>query len=379
MRAFVAFVICSAFAVSATAAGATPPSALGQAQRLSGLHAQRPIRTVTESSARFNADAVRMLDRAYPRALQSTDDRLYAGLGLLPTGSSARARLVASATASNALYDPAARVLRLRRKPAPRSSPMCPRTASRRPSRGRSSIVANAASIDSGLALYASSTTMKPAGVVYVNRRAGATTGTPLDRFLSLERTAGLGPGRTFVLRLRSVGGAYAVSTALRTFPQTTEQVLHLDAFLERTRALPIVLPSRVDNRALQTSETLSVAETFGELDVAAYLRGFALPRSDEIAAGWGGGRLALYAGTDNTETVALVLRWDSADDAAAWRSLAPALVLSAFPAAQERACPAVERCWVYGSREIALASVRDMTVLASGSAGELVAATIAR
>ena len=287
-----------------------------------------------------------------------------------------RARL---ATASNALYDPAARVLRLRRKPAPNRAQVVHelvralvdqnvglrRLSALRPRDRDASLAANA--VVDGLAALAS------------GRRSGATTGTPLDRFLSLERTAGLGPGRTFVLRLRSVGGAYAVSTALRTFPQTTEQVLHLDAFLERTRALPIVLPSRVDNRALQTSETLSVAETFGELDVAAYLRGFALPRSDEIAAGWGGGRLALYAGTDNTETVALVLRWDSADDAAAWRSLAPALVLSAFPAAQERACPAVERCWVYGSGEIALASVRDMTVLASGSAGELVAATIAR
>ena len=43
-----AFVICAAL-VAPVAAAAAKPTALGQAERLSGLTARRPIRTVTES------------------------------------------------------------------------------------------------------------------------------------------------------------------------------------------------------------------------------------------------------------------------------------------------------------------------------------------
>jgi hypothetical protein len=379
VRAFVAFVICASLAGPAAAAGGVQPTALRQAERLSGLKARGPIRTVTESSKRFDADALRAFDRGYPRALQRVDDRLYAGLGLLPPGGSTRAKLVASASALKALYDPAARVLRLRRKPAPIRAEVVHelvralvdqnvglrRLSTLRPHDRDAALAANA--LVDGLAAAAS------------GRRAEAPRGAPVDRFLTLERTAGLGPGRTFVAQLRSVGGAFALSTALRTFPRTTEQVLHLDKFLQRERVLPIALPVQVDDRALHTSEKLSASETFGELDVRALLRAFALPNSVDLAAGWGGGRLALYVGADGATTTALVLRWDSADDAGAWRAAAPLLAASAFPGAEERMCPAVDHCWISGTREIASAAHGDVTVFASGAAGELVAAALAR
>jgi hypothetical protein len=379
VRAFVAFVICSALAVSAAAAGAAPPSALQQAEGLSGLNARGPIRTVKESSARFDADVLRALDRGYPRALQRTDDRLYADLGLVADGGSLRTRLVAAVTSTNALYDAAARILRMRARPAPTRAQLVHelvralvdqtvglrRLTALRPRDRDASLAANA--VVDGLAALAS------------GRRAPMLTGSPLDRFLALERAAGLGPGRAFVYQLRSIGGSFAVSTALRGFPRTTEQVLHLDKFLQHERALPIALPPRVDDRALDTSETIRSSETFGELDVRALLRAFAAGDADDVAAGWGGGRLALYTGADGSTTVALVLRWDTAADADAWRALVPRLVAAAFAGAQERVCPAVEHCWIAGTREIATTAERDMTVLASGTAAELVAATIAR
>jgi hypothetical protein len=133
-----------------------------------------------------------------------------------------------------------------------------------------------------------------------------------------------------------------------------------------------------VDDRALHTSETLTASETFGELDVRAVLRAFALPRSDSVADGWGGGRVALYTGAD-AATVAVVVRWRSQEDADEWRAAVPSLVGAAFPAVQERTCPAVDHCWVSGDRELAAASSGDLTVLASGTAGELVAASLAR
>src|SRR5438105_4395893 len=82
VRILVAFVICVVLAGQAGAAGAASPTALRQAERLSGLKAVRPIRTITESGRQFNVDVVRTLDRGYPRALQQLDDRLYVALGL---------------------------------------------------------------------------------------------------------------------------------------------------------------------------------------------------------------------------------------------------------------------------------------------------------
>ncbi|MFY9579369.1 MAG: hypothetical protein WAQ33_08585, partial [Gaiellaceae bacterium] len=87
----------------------------------------------------------------------------------------------------------------------------------------------------------------------------------------------------------------------------------------------------------------------------------------------------ALYVGAGGAATVALVLRWDTLDQAQAWRTLAPRYVAAAFPGVSERVCPAVDHCWVSAAREIASTGTGALTVLASGSAGELVAATLAR
>src|SRR5439155_8992135 len=84
--------------------------------------------------------------------------------------------------------------------------------------------------------------------------RAPALHGSPLDRFLELEAAAGLGPGRALAAELRYLGGSRGLATALRTFPQTTEQLLHVDKFLERERALPVRLPSNVGVAKLTTS-----------------------------------------------------------------------------------------------------------------------------
>src|SRR5919201_3311615 len=161
-------------------------------------------------------------------------------------------------------------------------------------------------------------------------------------------------------------------TASLRTFPATTEQVLHVDKFLEREPALPVSLAPVIRDLRLSRSET------FGELDVLALLRAFDLADADSVAAGWGGGRLALYTTADGLQSVALVLRWDTTDDAAEWRAAAPLYVAAAFPDAQERRCPAVEHCWLIGGRELAAASNGDLTVLASGAQGELIAATLA-
>jgi hypothetical protein len=164
--------------------------------------------------------------------------------------------------------------------------------------------------------------------------------GTPLDRFSALEYGAGLGPGRSLAAQLRYLGGRKALTTALRTFPQTTEQLLHVDKFLERERALPVTLPATAGGAPLVASET------FGELDVRSLLRAFNVPGAVATADGWGGGRLALYG-----KVAVIMLRWDTPDDAVQWQAAVPQYVAAAFPGETGHTCPPLDRCWSGGAR----------------------------
>jgi hypothetical protein len=189
--------------------------------------------------------------------------------------------------------------------------------------------------------------------------------GTPLDRFMTLERNAGFGPGRALAAQLHYLGGRAPVASAQRTFPQTTEQLLHVDKFLERERALPVRLPDIAGGKGLAASET------FGELDVRNLLQAFNVPSAATAAEGWGGGRFALYG-----DVAVLVLRWDTPDDAAEWRAAVPHYVAAAFPGAAARSCPPLDRCWS-GAGEIAAGVYGTTAVLASGPNAAAVAAAL--
>jgi hypothetical protein len=200
--------------------------------------------------------------------------------------------------------------------------------------------------------------------------RAPVLHGTPLERFLELESTTGLGPGRALAAKLRYVGGARALATALRMFPQTTEQLLHVDKFLERERALPVQLPSSIGTMRLVASET------FGELDVRNLLQAYRLARAGTVAAGWGGGRLALYRSSTNAYTAALVLRWDSVADAEEWRDTVPRFVAAAFGVTTGHDCPPLDRCWSTAN-EVGAGAIGARTVFAAGPDADLVGATL--
>src|SRR5262249_19180845 len=125
-----------------------------------------------------------------------------------------------------------------------------------------------------------------------------------LARFLALEEADGLASGRKLIAQLRYLGGNAAVRSALRTFPPTTSDVLHVDKFFQHESALPVARPATIGDLRLVHSET------FGELDVLALLQAFDFANADTVASGWAGGRLALYTTGDDGTSVALVLRW---------------------------------------------------------------------
>jgi hypothetical protein len=370
---FVAVVICAGLVVPVASASAPPGSPLlRRASQLSGLKVRRPVRVVVESGTRFETDVTRALDHEYPRGQQLVDDSLYIGLGLLPAQHSTRSTLVTSATVSRAYYDQTKRVLRVRRNPAPSRSELLHELVRalidqnfglRRlwglRARDRDAALAANMVID-GVASLASGALPSAVG------------SSRLARFLALEHYDGGVAGRRLITQLRYIGGNAAVHSALRTFPPTTADVLHVDKFLQRESATPVALPKTIVEFQLIRSET------FGELDVLELLRVFDVANADTVAAGWEGGRLALYRTGDGETSVALVLRWDTPEDAAEWLAAASTYVAAAFPDAQARHCPAVDHCWLTGDRELASAFSGNLTVLTSGMQGELVAAAIA-
>ena len=177
-------------------------------------------------------------------------------------------------------------------------------------------------------------------------------------------------PGKTLAKELRYLGGSRALASALRSFPQTTEQLLHIDKFLERERALIVRLPTRIGNWKL------SASETFGELDVRSLLRAFGIPNAVATAEGWGGGRIALYVSPAGETTAALSLEWDTIEDAAEWRDAIPRYVEAAFPGATARDCPPLDHCWS-ASSTVASEVLGATNVFASGPGAEAVAAAL--
>ncbi len=366
MEKIVAVVICLTLALSAADAPAasTNGGLLRKASRLSGLPVRRAVAEETLAGAQYDSAVLRAAYREYPRSLRKTDAELYARLGLMPN--SAKAQVTPPTTrASRAWYDPAARRLLLRRTPMPQRAQVVNelvralvdqnfnlRRIARLRVRDRDRALSAQAIVD-GTAALAS-------GI-----RASRIRGTPLERFLQLE--SGLDSGKALAKQLRYLGGSRALASALRMFPQTTAQLLHVDKFLEREPALAVRLPTRIGDWKL------SASETFGELDVRSLLLAFGVPNAVTAADGWGGGRVGLYVSPTGETTAALALKWDTIDDATEWRDAVMRYVGAAFPGATAHDCPPLDHCWS-GASTLATGVLGTASVFASGPGGNAIA-----
>jgi hypothetical protein len=367
---FVAVVICFVLVLPASvAASADGDALLRKASRLSGLRARHPIPTATLGAARYDSALRRAANRDYPRRLRDADARMYALLGL--RSESGPAQLLSRQT-SPAWYDPALRKLLLRGlRPPPRSRVLNELVRALVDQNFGLRRVAGLRSRDRDAALAAQGIVEGTAALASGVRAAPA-HGSPLERFLQLEAMAGPGPGRALAAELRYLGGSRALATALRTFPQTTEQLLHVDKFLERERALPVKLPSRIEDT------TLVASETFGEVGVRDLLQAYRLQNANVVAAGWGGGRLALYVSPAGDYTAVLDLRWDTVFDAEEWRAAVPQIVTAGFAISTAHDCPPLDACWLPANSPAA-GALGDRTVLASGPQAAVVAAALLR
>lgn len=337
------------------------------AVKLSGLGAQEPVRIVVERPVPFRQRRVKLLDRAYPRAEQTYDETVYRALGLVNGGKGVLRKKLIEMEDRTGVYDPVARTAYVQAGPGERAAALheivhalqdqhYDLSSTGRLPGGGDAAVAAAAAIEGHATLVAGT---------LAARRASSHGGGRLTRFVELRRGFTYTVGMRFAAELRNLGGRKALLGALRRPPETTEQIFHLDKFLERERPAAVVLPVNA------AGATLAGDGTFGELDVRALLAVFDVPRLDHVGTGWGGGRTGLYRGPFG-DTVLIALDWDTDRDAAQWAEAVATYVNEAFDAAspglpEPVACEAT-LCWQLGGRGIAFTREGERTSLALGT-----------
>lgn len=397
MRRFATVLICAGslcgtvllWAAAGLSASQAPPLDVASltriASKLSGLPAKRPVPVVVQSGAVFEAQWLRLLDQAYPPSEQTYDETMYRALGLLRPSETLRVALAVGAKEAIAVYDPVGRKLYARAGNASvRQSVLVSlvealedqsfdtRRVSALARANRDSGLAATAAVQGSAAL---SVEVLGGRTISVGRRATTSVrrpqshdsheGSRIALFLQLERAFPSTTGLRFVAALQNVGGRQAVLGALKRFPDTTEQVFHLDAFLARKPARAIELAASASGFTLQHSDT------FGELDVRALLAIFQIPRLDHVGAGWGGGLSAVYRGPGGSTAVALRLDWDTDLDAAQWAEAVYTYVNEAFDAdvpgfPPTTVCSATA-CWKVAGHNVALARAGTHTALVLG------------
>ena len=141
--------------------------------------------------------------------------------------------------------------------------------------------------------------------------------GTDLPPYLEHSLVFPYSAGAAFVDAIGTWGPA---NRALRSRPPvSTEQVIHPGKYRAGERPLP-VSPPRPPGRGWKRE----AAGTVGEFDTAELIRTSDSPvRAERAAAGWGGGRYALWSRGDR-DLLTLAWRWDTRRDAAEFVAALP-------------------------------------------------------
>ncbi|MBA3372917.1 MAG: hypothetical protein H0T98_05265 [Euzebyaceae bacterium] len=137
--------------------------------------------------------------------------------------------------------------------------------------------------------------------------------GSALERAPQYLRNALFFPylrGAAFVAQLRASGGNDAVDAAFQRPPETTEQILHPEAYSDDEPALDVSVAGRPGD-----GWTASQTYDFGEFDLVELFAGLGQDTSAEVGAGWGGGQVRSWRRGPDT-AVGLALTFDTAADA---------------------------------------------------------------
>lgn len=373
----------AALAVTVTPASAAPPLELPAltriASKLSGLKAKRKVKVVYLSRAAIEARALAILDREYPRDQRAYDETVYRALGLLSPNDPLRPSLLdVHVEGVRGLYDPVARTLYVRKGADVRQAVLHELVHAlqdqtfnlRRLSdlrRGKHDAGLAAAAAVEGSAALATDLTR-----ALSTRTFASHGGSHVRLFLGLEAAFPYTTGVRFASTLKNLGGDTAVYGSLRRFPETTEQIFHVDAFLAREAPAAVALPDVAGGMTLERSDS------WGELDVRALLAVFQVPRLDHVGEGWAGGRSAVYRDVAGELTTVIALDWENDADALQWREAVYTYVNEAFDADRpgfpaSAPCEA-DTCWSLGE-QIAFTRNGTHTALVLGRSVSQVAA----
>ena len=152
-----------------------------------------------------------------------------------------------------------------------------------------------------------------------------------LDRMPAILRETLLFPysaGLSYVQSAQAVGGWEAVDRFYDRMPESTEQVLHSEAYQAREHPVVVRLPDDLAGQ-LGAGWSVPLQDTFGELQLGIWLReaGVADATATAAAAGWGGDRLAVVEGPGGAWGVVIETTWDRAADATEFVDAAQAAV----------------------------------------------------
>ena len=130
--------------------------------------------------------------------------------------------------------------------------------------------------------------------------------------------------GATYLTPAQIQGGWPAVDAFYDRMPESTEQILHPEAYEARERPTVVDIADDLADQ-LGAGWSVPLEDTFGEFQLGIWLResGVTAPSATTAITGWGGDRLAVVEGPGGTWGVILETTWDTVADAAEFASAA--------------------------------------------------------
>lgn len=135
--------------------------------------------------------------------------------------------------------------------------------------------------------------------------------------------------GLSFIQSVYRTGGWPAIDDLYGSPPDSTEQIIHPDAYVAHEKPVTVAIPADIAGR-LGNGWTAPYQDSFGEFTIDEWLKvagGLDQTVAADAAAGWGGDRVVLVNGPSGAWGVALVTKWDTTADADAFAAAAQTTV----------------------------------------------------